>query len=217
MTTDDLAQFCPPWTAGLPRLRLRPERPRRYECLPTPAMAYTGDTTRDWRRALVLGLRRRCSICGCALGAPVYSVLMEFPQDSWLARPDGIWLSTRHPGAMHRSCAFFSALVCPILRHAKSRTRLQTQMTQYRRGRAAIVGFTDYRALPLNDGLSLGVLYRDLAEFIEFDSAAELVPLYNDVVAADAPVIDQSTRLYWRDDRPFDMARLDLAAAATPV
>lgn len=192
----------PPWTVDLPRLgsgRGLP-RPRHFQQLPQLPVSFPGDSTGDPARAWALALRRRCAVCGCTIRGPFYSydygVAATRRVSEW---PGGVFTS-RGPGPTHRSCAIYSALVCPFFKYPTSRERRPD--THALRGDAAVLVFNGYGeaffAEPTRWGTYHTFAYSELVERIPFGpSRRDLLPLYNEAVAADAAGIDTSTRLYW--------------------
>ncbi|BCZ24856.1 hypothetical protein MYSE111917_16605 [Mycobacterium senriense] len=193
----------PPWTARLPTLD-------DFHGLPAPAgnSWESGQPVKangDGARSFVLGARRRCWLCGYPLGPRVYAIFTETGEHY------------RYPGplfaganAMHRSCAIYSAVVCPFLRHNISRRRLTDHST---RGQAFVAGFNGYglfnppghaSAPTASAAVLLG--YFDLAEELPANTCAAN---YRAAVAADAKLKFTTTpRLYWTDS-PEDSRRLN--------
>jgi hypothetical protein len=205
----------PPWTVDLPRLGPGPgnERSPSWRQLPGAAGAYPGATTNHDTRAIALGLRRRCWACGCALrqNRPVYNVMNYSPDGAvpWERHPGDVFANSA-PGPLHKSCAYFTCLVCPFLLYPTSRARAEHKAGD-RRGDAEIIGFHKYGRAYYDKKTRWGTLdlwgYCDVAERIPFVTWKDLLPFYDQVVAADAEVIDTSTRLYWSDS-PTDTYRL---------
>lgn len=187
----------PEWVQALPRMAAHG---KRFAHLPIPAQCYPCPVTPDPARRLALGLRRRCAICGTKLGTgPVYNIWNSGEDLSWEKHPGGVF--TNHsPGPMHKSCAVFSALSCPYLRHPTSRARKTTP-----RGEAAVMGFHQYGIAFFTEPTTpFGTLwlwgYTGPAEHTPFVSARELLPAYDQAICADAQVIDLPSRLYWLAD-----------------
>jgi len=196
----------PPWMVDLPRLgsgRGLP-RPRHFQQLSFP-----GDSTGDPVRAWALALRRRCAVCGCTIRGPFYSydygVAAARRVSEW---PGGVFTS-RGPGPTHRSCAMYSALVCPFFKYPTSRRHNRGSEA---RGDAVILAFAGFGSayfaeLTETEWGPYLFAYSELVERIEFGASKVLRPLYEAAVAADAKVIDVSTRLYW-GSVPADQQRL---------
>jgi hypothetical protein len=117
---------------------------------------------------------------------------------------------------MHKSCAIYAAHVCPYLKYKSSRLQFYKWpgSEAENRGDAAILGFNRYgiayytEAPPCNGRkhrYSFG--YYAQAERTPYDSFRDLLPLYEAAIAADAKVIDTSTRLYWTESAA-DLQRL---------
>ena len=104
---------------------------------------------------------------------------------------------------MHRSCAIYSAAVCPFLRHIISRRRLTDHTT---RGQAIIAVFNSYGLFnpPGHTAVMLG--YFDLVVELPVNNCAAT---YAAAVAADTKLNFTTTpRLYWTDS-PDDSRRLN--------
>jgi hypothetical protein len=199
------AHWRPPWMADFPPMF----NSGPYRQLPNPATAGRYVSTAGLLGASTggaLGLRRRCSMCGCAmpLGRPVFHVFNSSPGDvgGWSERPGGV-LAVNHPGPMHKSCAFYATLVCPFLKYGKSQRRYDRGRPS-RGGGAAIVGFDhfgiifDVQPKPQAYNEDWEWALGGEVERIGYRSWEDVLPLYEGVVAAE--VIDTSTRLYWRLD-----------------
>lgn len=214
----------PPWVADLPyATTATPECPAkghgRGARVPVIAASASPGNQFSFGRGLTLGLRRRCAICGCALtpGRNVYNVDAEVteatvdgrampPSDyDWCEElPGGIHVFRYTPGSAHASCIAYATLVCPWLRYQEARHRF-TGEVRGKRGYAEILGFRSYGYIPEPPGGNpledWGWAYFDCVERIPIGNAGNVIgPIYDQVVAADAQVIDTSTRLYWRDD-----------------
>lgn len=61
------------------------------------------------------------------------------------------------------------------------------------------MGFRQYGVAYLDSQTSWAWAYANLSEHIPYVSFKEVLPLYNEAVAADAKQIDARTRLYWSD------------------
>ena len=230
----------PPWTVQLPRVStVTPECPlrglSRYRGIPVAATCYAGQIGTDMGRALELGLRRRCSLCGCGLGRVVYNVQTQetgSPWKMWQYGP-GVAIGAP-PGPMHASCAAYLALMCPFLRYERGWHRFNTEHTDgsTRRGAGAIVGFASYGYAPKGTGTfnprnnfcRWAWAYFDPAERIGLPhNAAHVVgPIYDAVIAADARHVNTASRLYWLDDdtaptrsRMAEMVSLVCSAASS--
>jgi hypothetical protein len=209
----------PPWLADLPRASTDtpgcPLRGRaRSKNLPGTATTES-NLSLDYGRALTLGLLRRCSICGCALGRIAYSIATQeigTPRNAWRDL-DGVAVTRWQPGPMHPSCAAWTVQICPFLRYEHARYRFDPHEKGTRRGAAAIIGFRSYGYTPepadRDPRSDWGWAYFDPSETISFaDSSKTIGPLYDAVIAADAQVIDMATRLYWADDTAPDINRM---------
>lgn len=102
--------------------------------------------------------------------------------------PGGLFTSPAAPA--HKSCLAYSVLVCPHL-HKSSR------------GDAAIVGWRQY-GIPFfrEDGFGNTLFrfaYWSEAERVSYHHWRDVLPMYDDIVAADTEIIDVSTRMYWSD------------------
>lgn len=206
----------PPWMVDLPRLNPRTPSGRKWRghgerlaCLPC---ALPGTTAGDPVRATALAFRRRCSCCGCSMVGPFCLPIFDHGRARWT--PDGCligWI----PGPMHRSCGLYSGLACPMFKYRSSRQRSQPDAPQFR-GDAAVFVFngygTAYSAEPHGFGFRHQFAYSELVERIEFENSRDLLPLYEDAVAAEAKEIDTGTRLYWGDSAA-DEQRLKECAA----
>jgi hypothetical protein len=121
--------------------------------------------------------------------------------------PGGVFTS-RPPGPAHKSCAIYSALVCPFFKYATSRRHHGGSEA---RGDGVLLAFAGcgsaYFAEPLEGGANYAFAYTELEQRIHFEASRDLVALYDDAIALDAKVIDTSTRLYWSDS-PADRQRL---------
>lgn len=183
------------------------KRPAHHARLPNIATSFPNDSSGDVRRSRALGLRCRCSMCGCAMRDRFYNVFYYSPEDDTGqggAHPGGFFTS-QIPGPMHRACALYSVLVCPFLHYASSRTHNQTP--KCRRGDASIVGFQQYGVAYFGSGVSFHRwtdiapqtmwAYANRCEHIQYGSFKEVLPLYDEAVAADARSIDVTTRLHW--------------------
>ncbi len=183
----------PPWTVGLPRMSF-------HEDLPGPVSIVPGQLAPDYIRLRALGLRRACSICGYPMSPdrPVYRMwTCEPPPDQTVFRMGGM-------SPMHRSCAIYSALSCPHLRHAEARGHYSEP-----RGEMTILGFRRYGLIFKDDGPPEidGWGYLDYCDLIPCgESWRELVPAYEQALADDH--IDTSYRLHWTGGTPDDDARL---------
>ncbi|MGA9490599.1 MAG: hypothetical protein WBV80_10160 [Mycobacterium sp.] len=126
-------------------------------------------------------------------------------QNEW---GDGVY-TTWIPGPMHKSCALYSALVCPFFKYPTSRERRPD--AHGLRGEAAVLVFNGYGEAyfpePTRFGTYVEFAYSELVERIPFGRSRDLLPLYDAAVAEDAEVIDTSTRLYWGGS-PADQQRL---------
>jgi hypothetical protein len=202
----------PPWIEALPRLSDRPPHAsgRKWrghgELLPCLPCAIPGGTQGDPVRNWALALRRRCSVCGCTMDGPFCNMTTTRQQTEW---PGGVF-TTWIPGPMHKSCALYSALVCPFFKYPTSRERRPQHHAL--RGDAAVLGFDGYGQAYFAEPTQWGVYhlfaYAELVERIPFGhSRRDLLALYDDAVAADAAGIDLGTRLYWGDS-PADQQRL---------
>jgi hypothetical protein len=191
----------PPWMADLPRLgagRGFP-RPRHFQQLPHLPVSFPGDSTGDPVRAWALALRRRCSVCGCTMRGPVYAFDYGAPTARRVSELRGGIFTSRLPGPAHRSCAIYSALVCPFFKYPTSRRHHGGSQA---RGDAVILAFSGCGSAYFAEHTETewgpySFAYSELVERIEFGASKELRPLYEAAVAADAKVIDISTRLYW--------------------
>ncbi|OBH28061.1 hypothetical protein A5692_23525 [Mycobacterium sp. E342] len=175
------------------------------------AGSFPGQTGGDQRRYLALEMRGRCSMCGISMprGKPVYGIFNCAEGRDALSEaekhPGGVYVRFSHPGSMHRSCAIYSAMVCPYLRHRRAR-RHRLRPWEIRRGRAEVLGF-DHRGIgfftetPTNASDNRAWAYFGLAESIPYGSWRELWPLYDDAIAADGKIIDYSSRLHWTDSQ----------------
>jgi hypothetical protein len=200
----------PPWTVDLPRLSDRPphDSGRKWrghgELLPCLPCAIPGGTRGDPVRNWALALRRRCSVCGCTMRGQFCSIMR------WQDELPGGVFTTWIPGPMHRSCALYSALVCPFFKYPTSRER-RPNVPHALRGDAAVLVFNGYGSAyfpePTRWGTHHLFAYAELVERIPFGNSRDLLPLYNEAVAADAAGIDLGTRLYWGDS-PADQQRL---------
>jgi hypothetical protein len=162
----------PPWFRDLPR------QAKPFQRLPTPALSFPGSTAGDNTRSLALAFRRRCSECGCAMPpGPVYRVFFSEP---WAVQEDrehpGGVFTRPAPGAMHRSCAFFSAQICPFLRYSTARRRgVDYKAT---RGTAEIAGFNQWGLAFFTEETVWGGLwlfgYFDVAERIPYRTPKDL-------------------------------------------
>lgn len=191
----------PPWRE-LPPLH-RASAPQ-YQRLPGRAGSFPGSPTPDLAgRGRALGLRRKCSECGCDMprNAPVWQVFTTgIPHATY----PGLVTRTS-PSPMHESCALYTTLTCPFLRYETSRSRPK----ETNRGAGAIVGFHQYGVFltcncPGGDCMATRMwvydwAYFDVAEGHSYRSWKDNLELYEAAVAADAEVIDTSTRLSWSD------------------
>jgi hypothetical protein len=183
-----------------------------YDDLPIPASSTTahGTTSNDPARELALGLRRACSMCGYAMpaGHPVYNVFTTSPQQHLHAEYDGGVFTHPSPGPMHASCAAYSTMACPFLKYRQSRRRSARQVM---RGKAEIVGFGNYGLVFFTEPNRRGELrnwaYFGQCEGIPYVSWKDVAAMYDEMVAADAKIIDTKLRLYWTNSAP-DRARL---------
>jgi len=198
----EIVELEPPWIEALPRLSDRPPRDpgRKWrghgELLPCLPCAIPGGTQGDPVRNWALALRRRCSVCGCGMRGPFCNMTITRRQNEW---PGGVYTTTI-PGPMHKSCALYSALVCPFFKYPTSRERRSD--THALRGDAAVLVFNGYGeaffAEPTWWGAYHAFAYSELVERIPFGpSRRDLLPLYEAAVVEDAKVIDTSTALYW--------------------
>lgn len=193
----------PPWIAELPRLRNQPVP--SWNDMPAPAAVVPGYPHNDRTRSLALTLRRRCGTCGCKLGKTVYTVFFRPPgyadrQPEW---PGGLFTSVPM-GPSHQSCAVYGSLICPLLHNEASRSRYRN----FTRGTAEIRAFRGYgvAAFPAA-GYGNIAYYEQVGQSISFGPCKELLPVYEEAVAADAEFIDTDSRLYW-DDSYADENRL---------
>lgn len=220
----DVRTVEPPWLADLPRLagvldydgHPTFHRPASLQRLPNAAASLPGDTSTCPDRALALAFRRRCPVCGChmAAGREVFNVFHASAGNRPVGEHAGGLFTISAPGPMHASCAVYSVLVCPFLKHPTSRGRHRDAV----RGVAAVVAFGKF-----------GVAFYDAAQppwgrlwrfahwqqsgAIPFQTHKDLMSMYDGLIAADAEVIDTATRLFWSDN-PTDTAHLSECARA---
>jgi hypothetical protein len=197
----EIVELEPPWIEALPRLADRPPhdsgRPWRGhgELLPCLPCAIPGGTRGDPVRNWALALRRRCSVCGCTMNGPFCSIMRW--EDEWESGVFTNWI----PGPMHKSCAIYSAVSCPFFRYPTSRERRPGAHAL--RGEAKILAFHGYGSAYFAETQRWGTYhlfaYSELVERIPFGNSRDLLPLFNEAVAADAARIDLGTRLYWGD------------------
>lgn len=180
----------PPWLADLPPLINAQAKSNRT--LPGPAAFFAGWPGADMNRAVPLALRRKCAFCGCDITGALYHVVWNSPrpEEYPVEYPGGLFTMPSGPG--HKSCLAFSVLVCPHL-HKKDR------------GDAAIVGWRRY-GIPFfkeNQGEYGAPLFRfaywDEAERTNYMTWKDVLPVFDDIVTADAKHVDTSTRWYWSD------------------
>lgn len=195
----------PPWVADLPRMSFHD----------LPALAgipwEAGQPTAGAgckKRTQVLGCRRACLLCGYRLGPRVCVVFTD--PGTHYQFPGPVYAGT---AAMHRSCALYSAAVCPFLRYETSKKRRTTHAL---RGGACVAEFDSYGMFyppsPWLGGQLDGVVsavwfgYFDLADELPI---GECAANYASAVAADAALEFTTTpRLYWTDT-PDDAQSLD--------
>jgi hypothetical protein len=183
----------PPWTDDLSRM------PAPYNLLPNPAANWRHIVMVDPVREKALALRRRCGVCGYVLfrDRPVYRHL---PPDQ---PPLGTVFLAPGVSPMHRSCAIYSAIVCPWLKSPRSRGR----RTGLLRGEMLIAGFQRYGVAMHTPEhptfLTYG--YVDPVEVIACGSDwNDLLPEYEKALTDEKIDAD---RLYWTDGVE-DQARL---------
>lgn len=186
----------PPWIAELPRLRDQPVP--SWNNMPAPAGAVPGLPDNCNTRSTALTLRRRCGVCGCKLGNRFYTIFFGSPGPQW---PGGL-VTTNPMGPAHKSCIIYSSLICPLLHNKSARSRTR----DFTRGPAEIGAFRNcgIAAFPeaewyVHPGKSPVAYYQHIGRNVPFGPCKELLPLYDDAIAADAEFIDTSTRLYWSD------------------
>jgi hypothetical protein len=193
----------PRWMADLPRMAGFPN-------LVAPSDAVWGSgkplsAGGDQRKTCALGTRRRCRHCGYPISTPSYVIVNESAiADGFFASyPGGLHAQSEAP--LHRSCAFYAAMVCPFLRHESTR-RMTESRTQ--RGKARVVGYSNYGIFipPGNDPVSFGFV--GIAEAIDLANRADVAEHFAAAVASDAELNFTTTqRLYWTDS-PDDERRL---------
>lgn len=133
----------------------------------------------DPSRSLVLGVHRRCAVCGLAM-RPEDACFRAFAQaDAARIRGYEREFANDYGGPAHESCMLFSAMACPHLRDNLSNlSRGSTINAGASRGTlAAVIGFSSYSLLvPLNrpvfDGLLFG--YQLLVEDIRYKLGEDL-------------------------------------------
>lgn len=199
----------PPWIADLPRMA--------YQDLPALAQLpwesgqpVVGDLC--GQRATTLSYRSRCHLCGYPLGPRVYVIFTE-PANGY--QFPGPLFSGK--AQLHRSCALYSAIVCPHLRHSTSIVKRHRPDRTLRviRGQACVAEFNKQgvfyppspwlpkEAFPMPTRIWVG--YFDLGEVLPLDECAAR---YDAAVAADAELnFTAAARLYWTDS-PGDQQRL---------
>lgn len=215
----------PPWTRDLPRL----ERDG-FQRLPSPASSFDSRTYPDPVRSLALGVRRRCSLCGCSIPDLAWHVLCETPAEHhWELHPGGVYTSPGE-GPFHQSCAIFTAASCPFLRHKTSRRKNTIPLGSVR-GDAAIVAFRRYGlaffSKPWPDdwqrrpGFSPLWAYVEPVDTTRYATPKDLASHYYRALSDDAKIIDESTRVYFShadNARLSECARRDnLVVAAMKV
>lgn len=231
----------PPWLADLPRFgpQTAHDKPRgqRYQRLPLLASTAPATAAHNSPRSFALAFRRRCLLCGCAVPEGHYWRVLYYSlqERGPVEHPGGVTTAITPGPIMHKSCAVYAALVCPFLRYPTSRrpslrhvTRGDIEIARYRSygiaffGPPAAAPYTDETPWNSEDRWA----YVDHIETIRFETWRDLLPLYEQAVAADAKIIDMSTRLFWADgDRRLDryihwdniqLARLRATAPTQP-
>lgn len=177
---------------------------------PIPAATYLprgqngGSFPDDHLRSTALGLRRRCLICGCVIESDlVFQIARSSPDHpgvgvawSHIQQPGGV-LVVKQPttsGPMHKSCAIYSVLTCPHLRHPRGNRGLLAQ----------IIGFKGYGIPLYSQEWRWG--YWGQAQRISFRDHKDVMPLYGQAVDSDA--VDTDTRFYWDQYNRNDIAHL---------
>ena len=207
----------PPWMAGLPRLKVRPQ----YPCPPTVDWVdgHPDGTGSGYVRSLVLGMRRRCSFCGYPLrrGHPVYAVVWggsarEFSSANNYSLWPGPLVGVHRLGPVHRSCAIYPASGgCPFLKYPQSAGRTWPNIG-LQRGDAVLMGFRKYGLVFVNPSKHTDSHVWGFAEPVEtvpFPTFKTIAPLYEEAVARDAALVDTTQERYFWTDSADDVARLN--------
>lgn len=165
-------------------------------------------------RSFALAFRRRCGICGCLV--PEGQFWQVFHGQSDVLHHPGVTTVPKIGAIFHKACAAYATLVCPFLKYPTSRSnnvdmRGNAEMLRFRHYGIAFYGprtappYT--HATPWNNDDAWA--YLDRVETIKLRTWRDLLPMYDEMVAAEN--IDTSTRLYWTDS-DSDHRRLDRMA-----
>lgn len=202
----------PPWISSLPRDE------RQF---PVPAEAgwegkrpVISKVSTD--RAVLLGTRRGCAVCGHTLprGSLVYRAWsqVDAAQIRGFERENAFEVSS----PLHKSCILFSAIACPYLRERNARLRKDSEIAPGARrgGRAAVMGFETYSLLIREGsaGPDPSFSYVNLTEDVPYADGEELLGLYEEAMIEDARIIDTSQARHYWTDRQGDQKRLRAAA-----
>ncbi|OBE98991.1 hypothetical protein [Mycobacterium sp. 852002-10029_SCH5224772] len=195
----------PPWMAGLtslhhPRAKgLDGQQPSLAACAWVKGKPVFSI---DQRKLRTLALRRRCWCCGYPLDGPGYVIVTEPDVTNRYGA-----LHTSGSGPVHRSCALYSAAVCPFLKYGKSRRRVTGRA---QRGALSLNGFRNYAVVfPPDPRIFMLFGYYNATETVQLTNRAHVADLYEQAVSADAATGFTTTPRLWWTDSPGDLRRLN--------
>lgn len=205
----------PPWTDELPRAWRTPPPWNRCPDLAVQdpgGKMIRGQNSAVPRKARALALTGRCEVCGCIVDGPGYSIWWEW---SHVELPGGLWAAA--PSSVcHKSCAVYSAMVCPVLRTARAHWKYDPPRPGGRtgpppRGRAAILAWQHYGVATAGGRWWLATW--DCRERIDYNHGSELADHY--AAALDTDQVDTRTRKCWHQQE--SLLAVDLARAENAV
>lgn len=171
----------------------------------------------DMDRALVLGFRRACAVCGYPLaeGHPVYRAFAQ-GDAARIRLSEFDTMAPEFSGPGHLSCMLFSVNVCPHMREPTSRLGKDSKIRPgARRGsRAAVMGFADYEvmlATAIDETGQTPSIYFGLVTLVDdrpYRHGSDLLPALEAAVVDDFDIIDtvHDGPLYWGHSRSGDNA-----------
>lgn len=210
---DGWQSIAPDWVLELPRDR---------RGFPVPAeVPWQGDVPllqgTDPSRAFVLGLRRRCAVCGLGLGAGGRYFRTFAQRDAARIRGYEREFTNDFGGPAHESCMLFSSMACPHLRDGSSTLGRANKINAgaSRGTMAAAMGFESYSLLfpldkPVFEGLLFG--YSRLVVDTRYRLGDELHDRLSAAIVADRDDVVPGDRMFWTSSSSDSAA---LVSAAT--